>query len=95
VDIDDFINAKLSSISVYPISARRVSELDDTYSLRFQIIAEWLATLRKPIGTKYITGKKWHAFKKKATRFRVIDGHLFRNNTKNVPFRRVIDSPEQ
>jgi hypothetical protein len=59
------------------------------------MIAEWLATLRKLIGTKYMTGKAWHAFKKEATRFRVIDGHLFRNNIKNVPFRRVIDSLEQ
>ena len=58
------------------------------------MIAEWLATLRKPIGTEHITGKAWHAFKKEATRFRVIDGYFFRNNTKNVFFRRVIDSPE-
>jgi hypothetical protein len=95
VNIDDFIDAELSSISVYPISARRASKLDDIYFFRSQIIAEWLATLRKPIGIEYITGKEWHAFKKEATRFRVIDGHLFHNNTKNVPFRRVIDSPEQ
>jgi hypothetical protein len=58
------------------------------------MIAEWLATLRKPIRTEYITGKAWHTFKKEVTRFRVIDGHLFCNNIKNVLFRRVIDSPE-
>jgi hypothetical protein len=40
VNIDDFIDAELSSISVCPISARRAPELDDTYSLRSQMIAE-------------------------------------------------------
>ena len=40
VDIDDFINAKLSSISVYLISARRAPEFDDIYFFHSQIIAE-------------------------------------------------------
>jgi hypothetical protein len=35
VDIDDFIDAELFLISVYPISARRVPELDDIYFFRF------------------------------------------------------------
>jgi hypothetical protein len=35
VDIDDFIDAELSSISVCPIFARRILEFDDTYFFRF------------------------------------------------------------
>ena len=35
VDIDDFIDTELFSISVCLISARRVPELDDTYFFRF------------------------------------------------------------
>jgi hypothetical protein len=35
VDIDDFIDAELSSISVCFIFTRRVPELDDIYSFRF------------------------------------------------------------
>jgi hypothetical protein len=35
VDIDDFINAELFTISVYPISARRALEFDDTYFFHF------------------------------------------------------------
>ena len=92
MDIDDFIDAELASISVLPIKARVAPELENGYSLRSQIIAEWLTTLRRPIGSEYITHQEWFIFKKETTRFRVIDKHLFRENIKNIFFRRVIDS---
>jgi hypothetical protein len=94
VNIDDFIDAELTFISVRPIKARVISELNDSYSLRSQMIAEWLTTLRRPIGLKNMTRREWFAFKREVTRFRVLDRYLFRNNTKNVSFRRVIDLVE-
>jgi hypothetical protein len=94
VDIDDFIDAELAFISVRSIKARVVLELNDSYSLRSQMIAEWLIILRRFIRLKNMTRREWFVFKREATRFRVINGHLFRNNIKNVSFRRVIDSVE-
>ena len=95
VDIDDFIDAELASISVLPIKARVAPELEDGYSLRSQMIAEWLTTLRRPIGSEHMTHREWFIFKREVTRFRVVDKHLFRENIKNVPLRRVIDFFEQ
>jgi hypothetical protein len=91
VDINDFINAKLVFISIRPIKARVTPKLNDSYSLRSQIIAEWLITLRKLIGSENMTRREWFVFKKKITRFRVMNGYLFRNNTKNVSFRKIIN----
>jgi hypothetical protein len=58
------------------------------------MIAEWLTTLKKFIKLENMTRREWFAFKKEVTRFRVMDEHLFRNNIKNVPFRRVINLVE-
>jgi hypothetical protein len=58
------------------------------------MIAEWLTTLRRFIRLENMTRREWFAFKREITRFRVIDRHLFRNNIKNVPLRRVIDLVE-
>jgi hypothetical protein len=40
VNIDDFIDAELVFINVRPIKARVIFELNDSYSLRSQIITE-------------------------------------------------------
>jgi hypothetical protein len=55
------------------------------------MIAEWLITLKRSIGLENMTRKEWFAFKKETTRFRIMNEHLFRNNTKNVSFRKVIN----
>ena len=91
MDIDDFIDAELASISVLPIKTRVAPEFKDGYSLRSQMIVEWLTTLRRPIGSEHIIYREQFIFKREITRFRVMDKHLFRENIKNVPFRRVID----
>jgi hypothetical protein len=91
IDIDDFIDIELAFINIYLIKARIIFELNDSYFLRSQMIAKWLTILRRFIGLKNMTRREWFAFKKKATRFRVIDRHLFRNNTKNISFRRIIN----
>jgi hypothetical protein len=58
------------------------------------MIAEWLTILRRFIGLENMTRREWFVFKKEITRFRVMDKYLFRNNIKNVFFRRVIDLVE-
>ena len=58
------------------------------------MIAEWLTTLRRPIGLENMIYREWFVFKREAMRFRVMDRYLFRNNIKNVPFRRVINLVE-
>jgi hypothetical protein len=40
VNINDFIDIKLASINVRPIKARITFKLNDSYSLRSQMIAE-------------------------------------------------------
>jgi hypothetical protein len=55
VNIDDFIDAELAFISVRPIKARVIFELNNSYSLRSQMIAEWLITLRKLIRSENMT----------------------------------------
>jgi hypothetical protein len=42
-----------------------------------------------------MTRREWFAFKKETTRFRIMNRHLFRNNTKNVSFRKIINLIEQ
>jgi hypothetical protein len=92
IDIDDFIDTELASISIRLIKARVTPELNDSYFLRLQMIAEWLTILRRPIGLENMTRREWFAFKREITRFRVMNGYLFRNNIKNVFLRRVINS---
>jgi hypothetical protein len=58
------------------------------------MIAEWLITLKRPIKLENMTRREWFAFKREITKFRVMNRYLFRNNTKNVLFRRVIDLVE-
>ena len=58
VDIDDFIDAELASINIRSIKARITSKLNDSYSLRSQMITEWLITLKRLIGSENITYKE-------------------------------------
>jgi hypothetical protein len=58
------------------------------------MIAEWLTILKRLIRLKNMTRREWFAFKKKIPKFRVMDRYLFRNNTKNMSFRRVINLVE-
>jgi hypothetical protein len=58
------------------------------------MIAEWLTTLRRSIKSENMTRREWFAFKRETTRFRIIDRYLFRNNTKNMPLRKIINSVE-
>jgi hypothetical protein len=92
IDIDDFIDIKLAFINIRPIKARIIFKLNDNYSLRSQMIAKWLITLKRLIKLKNMTRREWFAFKKKILRFRVMNRYLFRNNTKNMSFRKIINS---
>jgi hypothetical protein len=58
------------------------------------MIAEWLIILRKSIKSENMTRREWFVFKKKITKFRIINGYLFRNNIKNVSFRKIINLVE-
>ena len=61
------------------------------YSKSFQCIALYLTTLQKPTR---LTAKKFRKFKNHALHFRILDKHLFRRNSRNVPCRRVIDNKQ-
>ena len=54
-----------------------------------QRIATYLITLQKPAG---MDTKDFQKFKNYALHFCVLDRHLFRRNSRNVPCRRVIDN---
>jgi hypothetical protein len=58
------------------------------------MIAEWLIILRRLIKLENMTRKEWFVFKKEITRFRIMNKYLFRNNIKNMPFRRIINLVE-
>jgi hypothetical protein len=58
VNIDDFIDAKLASISIRSIKTRVIPELNDSYFLRSQMIVEWLTTLRKLIKSENMTRRE-------------------------------------
>ena len=55
------------------------------------MIAEWLITLRKFIKSEHMIYREWFSFKREITRFRVVDKHLFRENIKNMFFRKIIN----
>ena len=92
-DIEDFIEAELNSVRIAPISVdvENPLEEDGNYSPKSIQIATYLITLRNPAG---MSRKKLKAFKSEAMRYKVQDKHLFRRNSRNVPLRRVVDSPE-
>jgi hypothetical protein len=58
VNINDFIDAELAFINVRFIKARVIPELNDSYFLRSQMIAEWLTTLKRPIESENMTRRE-------------------------------------
>jgi hypothetical protein len=102
-DIEEFVDAKLLSIRISPItvqpdelSPRAWAKqddisgiLDDEYSVRFQRIAYWLVKLIRPA---WMDKKEYRKFKTDALNFQVRTGQLYRRGSKNVPPRRVIDN---
>ena len=89
VDIDNFIDAELNAFSIAPVVVEVEDLLEDGYSEDSWRIARYLATLRKPDG---LNRAEFRNFKRKALRFAVTDGQLYRRADKNVPQRLVIDS---
>jgi hypothetical protein len=96
-DLEDFIDWELGCIT-YAINSTilrnedpNVSPLDDTYSEKYQKIARWLSTLRRP---QEMTAKEFKSFKRKAIKFKIENQLLFRRTSKNVPLRRVVDGEE-
>ena len=61
------------------------------YTERHEKVAKYLSTLVRPAE---MNNRKYTAFKKKALKFFIQDGELFRRKSKNVPFRRVVNKPE-
>ena len=91
LDIDDFIDAELNPIRVYPVTVGEdpdVNVLDDSYSEQSQRIARYLATMVRP---SEMSRKEFRQFKLQALKFLVKDRYLFRRANKNVPLRRVVD----
>ena len=100
LDIDEFVDAELGALSIAPIHADEIecektvveNVLEDGYSEDSQRIAQYLTTLRRPEG---MGRSEFRAFKKRALRYAVMDGKLYRVGSKNVPNRLVIDLPER
>ena len=88
-DIDDFIDAQLNSIRVFPIDVDPV--LEGEYSEQSWKIAQYLATLQRPSD---MDRKEFRSFQQRALKYQVIHRQLFRRASKNVSVRRVIDSEE-
>ena len=89
VDIDEWIEAELGSLRMYPATLTDEGRvLEESYSEKSEEIAKYLLTLRKPPGMGTKEFRKW---RKEALKYKVQDRHLFRRNTKNIPLRRVID----
>ena len=96
-DINDFINAKLNSLKICSISINsdEVSEkkmLRIEYNDKFERIIAILTLLQRSIE---LNRKKFRTFKSETLRYRVQDDHLYKRNSKNVSFRRVIDSDKK
>lgn len=89
VDIDDWIEAELRSLRMYPVTLEEAEPiLEEGSSEELQEIAKYLLTLRKPAG---IDQKRFRKWKQEALKFKVQGRQLFRRNTKNIFFRRVFD----
>ena len=91
IDIDDFILAELNSLRVLPIFSDELAPIfADGYSDYSRKIATYFTTLRRPAE---MNAKEFNAFKKKALKYKMQDNHLFRQNSKNVPMRRIVNDP--
>ncbi|KAI0997515.1 hypothetical protein K3495_g10672, partial [Podosphaera aphanis] len=101
-DIDDWILGELNALSISPVSTAEsssdfpndgqadVQPLIGEYSLESQLIAKFLTTLKRPC---IMSDAAFRAFRKRALKFAVRDGYLWRKATKVNPPRRVVDSP--
>ena len=93
-DIDDFVDAQLACIEVCSgrmVRGDHMNEiriLKESYSARSEQIAQYLTTLKRP---EDIPRSVFHKWKKHALQFVVQNDHLFRQKSKNVPLRRVVD----
>jgi hypothetical protein len=88
-DINDFIDAKLNFLLVCSISINNDElVLNISYSDKSQKIIIYLTFLRRSIE---MTVKEFRVFKNEILRFRVEREHLFRQNSKNVSSRRIMN----
>ena len=104
-DIDEYVEQELfGSMAIFAAAGRRgraqrASEPsralnpDSVYSDFHLQVADYLTTLRRP---KTIPKNQFSRFRKKALKYCVQEGELFRRGTKNMPLRRVVDGePER
>jgi hypothetical protein len=103
-DIEDFLDTELAILSIAPISVvpensekseefgTPIQIFNKTYSEELQHIAKYLTTLRKP---KRLTASEFRQFRKKAMKYVMRDGLIFRRESKNIPSRLVVDSGEE
>ena len=96
VDVDDFIDAELNTLRIVhcnPAKEDKLVTLDDVleegYSEDSKQIAYYLKTLRRPPG---MSAKEFRAFKAKALTFVVNARQLYKQASKNIPRRRVVDN---
>jgi transposase InsO family protein len=95
--LDEFVDNELSCIRIKPIRVQAIETvrhrvLDETYTDEHEEYAHWLTTLHRP---EHLDTKAFLAFKVRALQYVVRGGCLYKRQSKNIPLRRVIDSPAE
>ena len=95
-DLEDVLDAELNYLGVNPTTLENEGEelpvLEEGFSEKSVQIATYLTTLHRP---PHLSSKEFRKFKSEALRYKVVDQLLFRQNSKNIPLRRVIDNQEE
>jgi hypothetical protein len=96
-DIDDFLDAEFNySYLSSPMEADPESEPvlnpEVNWSEESLQIARYLRSLERPEG---MSSSQFHRFRKKATKFLIQTGFLFKRGNKNIPAKRVVDDPAE
>lgn len=89
-DIDDWIDAELNCVRVWPTRAIQPEEepLVPGYLDKHMEIARFLTTLQKP---SHLSASEYKKFRREATTYLVQECVLFKRASKNMPLQRMID----
>lgn len=96
VSIDEEIESGMNAIRarLYSVdtAGRTDRVLDPSHSAHSERIAKYMTSLERP---EQMKGMEWTGFKTEALKFIVDGDQLYRQGERGVPFRRVIDMPNE
>ena len=98
IDIDDFIDAELAPVRVFPIATsqadgeQQIQWLEGDYSQDSRLIAKYLSTLRRP---EQVDKEDFRGFKSRALRYVVLDKILYKRGRRGAPPTRVLDTEKE